>query len=143
MRKAIGIWQAMLMILLVSGMLIVTLKYASISAKHTADSYIREQAELYLASTVEKTLYGISVYDRSGGSCFKRLDDTRTKRGVTYNAAIEVERYYMYNETCSNVAVTPITASESHGYAMLRIEVNATIDGEVKIRILRRSLQRP
>ena len=131
------------MILLVSGMMIVVMKHAAISAKHTADSYVKEQSELFLASLIEQTLFAISTYDRSGGSCLKSFDGEKTIHAKKYRAHVEVEKYYMYDENCSNVPVQKIATPESHGYAMLRIEVNASIDGKPVSRIIRRSLQRP
>jgi len=132
------------MIVLVSGMMLITLKYASISSKHTADSYVKEQAELYLNSVIEKTLLDISNYDRSGGDCFKSKSYPSSKvRGKQFIANVEIEKYYLFNETCSNVSYTHISTPESHGMVMMRVEVNATVDGVLTTRILRRTLQRP
>ena len=138
-----GLIQAMAMMLLVSGMMIIVLKYASISSKHTADSYLHEQAELYLNSSIEKALLAISAYDRSGGECRHYFTDSNSSRGKEFRVNITMERYYLYNETCSNVDYTTITTSESHGMVIMDIEVNASIDGVVSTRILRRTLQRP
>jgi hypothetical protein len=138
-----GLIQAMIMMLLVSGMMILVLKYASISSKHTADSYLHEQAELYLNSSIEKALLAISAYDRSAGECYDIYSDSKSNHGKTFSVSIKMERYYLYNETCSNVNYTIITTSESHGMVIMDVEVNATIDGILTTRILRRTLQRP
>ncbi len=133
-----------MMILLVSGMMMVVLKYASISAKHVTDSYVREQAELYLNSVVEKALLDISAYDRSTGTCWS--GDTYTEgpnRGKEYIANVSVEKYYLYDENCSNVDYETISTPESHGYVMLNVEVNALVDANISSRIIRRTLQRP
>ena len=140
-----GLIQAMAMMLLVSGMMLMVLKYASISSKHTADSYLHEQAELYLNSSIEKALLAISAYDRnnSDGNCSRYFTDSNSSRGKKFNVSITIERYYLYNETCSNVNYTTITTPESHGMVMMDVEVNASIDGVLTKRIIRRTLQRP
>ena len=133
-----------MIILLVSGMMIVVLKYASISSKHTADSYVKEQAELYLNSSIEKALLEISKYDRSAGSCYGGQDYSTTEnRGKKFTASVKIEKYFLYNETCNNVDEINVTTSESHGMVMMKVEVNATIDGVLTTRLLRRTLQRP
>ncbi|MBN2781833.1 MAG: hypothetical protein JXQ66_01170 [Campylobacterales bacterium] len=149
MRKGFGLWQAMMMILLVSGMLIVVLKYASISAKHVGDSYIREQAELYLNSVIEKTLLKISIRDRNESGCLSDFNDTKSnsKGSVTYNANVEVKKYYLLDGSddatyCASLTEL-IQTEESHGYVLMDVEVNATVDGKLKTRIVRRTLQRP
>jgi len=140
-----GIWQAIMMILLISGLMLVVLKYASISAKHTADSYVKEQAELYLNSVIEKALLDISNFDRSNGKCYSGDNYNEPKdRGKEFTASVKIEKYYLYNETCNNnVDYTPITTSESHGMVIMQVEVNATVDGVLTTRLLRRTLQRP
>ena len=144
MRKAMGIWQAIMMILIVSGMMVIVLKYASISSKHIANTFVREQAELYLNSVVEQTLLAISAYDRSGGTCLSSFDSSvASNRGKAYSAHVDITNYYLFTGTCSNVTTTTIGSEETHGMVMLEIEVIATIKGEQKVRILRRTLQRP
>ncbi len=142
-RKAIGIWQAMMMILLISGMMIVVLKYASISSQHVSNTYVSEQAELYLNSIVEQTLLAISGHDRSDGSCLGVFDDVTTKRAMTYVAHVNIAKYYLFSGSCSNVPTTIIGSQETHGMVMLHVEVNASIEGIQQVRILRRTLQRP
>ncbi len=147
MRRGVGIWQAIMMILLVSGMMIVALKYASIGAKHISDSYVREQAELYMNSVIEKTLLAISGRDRAALGCLPPYTDTITKRGTLYSAHVDVTRYYLLAGSadagyCGGLT-QPIETEESHGMVMLHVEVNATVDGERKVRLLRRTLQHP
>jgi hypothetical protein len=140
-----GLIQAMAMMLLMSGMMLMVLKYASISSKHTADSYLYEQAELYLNSSIEKALLAISAYDRnnSDGKCYQYFIDSNSNRGKKFSVNITMERYYLYNETCSNVDYTRITTPESHGMVIMDVEVNASLDGVLTKRIIRRTLQRP
>ncbi|MBN2895557.1 MAG: hypothetical protein JXK05_06670 [Campylobacterales bacterium] len=145
MRRAVGLWQAIGMILLVSGMMIVVLRYASVGAKHTADSYVWEQAELLVQSAVEQTLLKISEHNRTVDGCLRFPDIIQPpeERGKKYTVFVEIERYYMYGETCADPNLyTPIQSPESHGYVLLHVELNATIDGTQKVRILRKTLQR-
>ncbi|MEA1920567.1 MAG: hypothetical protein U9N52_12050 [Campylobacterota bacterium] len=150
MRKAIGIWQAIMMILLVSGMMIVVLKYASISSKHVGDTYVREQADLYLNSVIEQTLLAISEHNRSLG-CLRSFDaNIPNFRGKTYRAHVDIAKYYLLNSSqdstdckTSGATVVDIESEETHGMVMLHVEVNASIDGDPVVRILRRTLQRP
>ncbi len=145
LRKAFGIVEALMVMLLVSGMLMVVLKYASVSAKHTTDSYLQEQTMLFVRSSVEHALLDISAFDRSGGACWGGATYTMPNpgHGKAYTASITAERYYLKDETCSNVQTTTIDTAESHGYVMLRVEVNATLDGHPKARIVYRTLQHP
>ncbi len=145
MRRGVGLWQAIGMILLISGMMIVVLRYASIGAKHTADSYVREQAELLVQSAVEQTLLEISKQNRSTDGClrFPNITQPPEERGKKFTVFVEIQRYYMYGETCADANLyTPIESPESHGYVLLHVEVNASIDGTPKVRILRKTLQR-
>ena len=147
MRNAMGLWQAIMMILLVSGMMMMVLKYASISAKHISDSYVKEQAELYLNSVIEQALLEISAHDRSSGSCWSGANYSTTNRAMTYSARVNIEGYYLFNDSgdaafCGALTL-PMQTLESHGYVLMNIEVNASVDGELKTRIIRRTLQRP
>ncbi len=155
MRKAIGLMQAIMMILIVSGMMLIVLKYASISSKHTQNSYIREQTELYLTSIVEQTLLKISFHDRNASGCLKsyKPDKNITKRGITYSADVNITKYYMqkdsndYDKTKCNGVVFEIGDGKdsSHGMILLEVEVKATRDSDNRIisRIIRRTLQQP
>lgn len=144
MRAGVGLWQAMGMILLLSGMMIVVLRYASVGAKHTADSYVREQAELLVQSAIEQTLLKISEQNRTADGClrFPNISEPPQERGKKYTVFVEIKRYYMYGEGCANELNVTIESPESHGYVLLHVEVNASIDGTPKVRILRKTLQR-
>ncbi len=136
-----------MMIIIVSGMMIVVLKYASISARHVSDSYVREQAELYLNSVIERALLAISAHDRSSGCLDAIPIADRVVRAVTYSANVNIENYYLLAGSddagfCGVLSV-PITTEESHGYVFMDIEVIATVDSEQRVRIIRRTLQRP
>jgi len=144
-----GLIQAMAMMLLVSGMMLMVLKYASISSKHTADSYLHEQAELYLNSSIEKALLAISAYDRKKErKCYPEFIDSNSSRGKEFSVHIKMETYYLLEDSndskyCDESIVTLITTPESHGMVMMDVEVNASIDDVLTKRIIRRTLQRP
>jgi len=146
MRHGFGLPQVLLIILFVGGIVTVTMRYASLGAQHYADSYTREQAELFLQSATEAALMRISAYDRSGGSCLGNL--TVRSSDNKFDANITIERYYLADGSmCNNgVAYTPIQSEESHGMVSMRVIVtsdntNAKILHPIQLE--RRSLQRP
>lgn len=145
---------AIFVILLLSGAAVLTLKYVSIHAKHTADSYIKEQAEIFMQSVIEATILKIEGYDRSSGSCLKTLKFyDNDKRFI---ADVNITKYYLYNGkdnngnslSCGGI-VKSISTEESHGYVIIEVVVetnnsNPKIKGFVSpVRIAERTLQRP
>jgi len=146
MRRGFGLIQAIAILLLVSGLLTLTLKYASISAKHTADSYIREQAELLQNSAMEHYLLDIADYNRSDGTCLVSTNYNATdydSNGVDYSVSMHSVKYYLQSESCSNVTVVTIGSDYSRPMVLIESEVNATKDGKTIVRLLKRSLQHP
>jgi hypothetical protein len=146
MRPAFGLPQVLLIILFIGGIVTVTMRYASLGAKHYADSYTREQAELFLQSATEAALMRISAYDRTDGSCLGTL--TVRSSDNKFNANITIERYYLADgSTCNNgVAYTPIQSEESNGMISMRVIVTSDSTNTKilhPIRLERRSLQRP
>ena len=152
-RKGLGLLQAIAMILIVSGMMLIVLKYASISAKHIRNSFIREQSELFLNSAVEQALLEISFYNRKDNNqCLEKatIKDVK-KRGIKYSASIVMKKYYLQNGSddlgyCSTLGKGIEESSDiSHGMVLLEVEVNATrrSDNVVINRIIRRTLQQP
>lgn len=148
MRRAFGLPQVLLIILFIGGIVSVTMRYASLNAKHYADSYTREQAELFLQSATEAALLRIGAYNRSGGDCMKNLNVISPDGRFT--AAVTIQRYYLFNESCSNVPTTLIQSEESHGMVSMNVVVTS-IDPKTNptkkignpVRLMRRSLQRP
>lgn len=145
MRRAFGLPQVLLIILFIGGIVSVTMRYASLGAKHYADSYTREQAELFLQSATEAALLRISEYDRNGTSCMNNVNVTSSDG--RFNAVVTVEQYYLADgTTCNNMAYTPIQSEESHGMVSIKVVVtsnNANAKILHPIRLERRSLQRP
>lgn len=145
MRSAFGLPQALMIILVMGGIVTVTMKYASINVQHYADSYTREQAELFMQSATEAALLSIQAYDRVSNQCMSDLNITSSDS--RFNAAVTVERYYLADgSVCSNTPYETIQTEESHGMVSVKIVVESnTSNPKVlhPIRLERRSLQRP
>ena len=145
MRYAFSLLQTLFVVVFIGGIVGVTMRYASLGAKHYADSYTYEQAELFLQSASEATLLRIGAYDRSGGSCMGNL--TIGSSDGKFDANVTIERYYLADgTTCNNTPYTSIQSEESHGMISMRIVV-ASNGTNAKIlhgvRLERRSLQHP
>ena len=154
MRRGFNLLMAIGMILILSGMAIMTMKYVSISAKHISDSYIKEQAEIFSQSVLEATILKIEGYDRAAnGDCLSSL--TFHSNDGRFDANVSIKAYYLYegkdndgeNNYCGALT-NAIDTSESHGYVMIETVItanqsNAKIKGSSPIRIVTRSLQRP
>jgi len=148
MRHGFGLVQALIIIVLISGIMTIAMKYATISVKQTSDAYAKESAELFMDSAVELTLLAISGKDRSLG-CLK--DINITSADLRYKANINITQYYLLSGsvdcTYCGVLCSPIQTEESHGMVMLEIavETNATHpkNQDKKILLTRRTLQRP
>jgi len=135
-----------MIILIISGLMIVVLKYSRIAAEHTADTYVREQLELYLNSSIEQTLLAISLQSKT--NCLTNFVPAQgVSNGVKYIANVNITNYYLVPSVppefvnCTNMV--DITTEETHGMVMLEVEVTAIKDGKLASRILRRTLQRP
>ena len=167
MRTAFNLLMAIGIILILSGAAIMTMKYVSISAKHISDSYIKEQAEIFAQSVMEATILKIEGHERNAtttssdnsaetfenGHCIKTLNFKSTDS--KFNANVVISKYYLYdgkdndgvNHCGTSGLVQSIQTSESHGYVMIETVVttnpnNAKVK-DSKIRIVKRSLQRP
>ena len=160
MRNGFNLLMALFMILILGGAAVLTMKYVSISARHTADSYVREQAEIFARSVLEATILKMEGFDRSSGDCLKTLS-FQSPDGK-FDAAVAVTRYYLYKgvdndgstlasckDSGGNTLVTSIQTPESHGYAMIEIVVTTNKNNEKigdfvnPVRITLRSLQHP
>lgn len=150
MRHGFGLVQALIVIVLISGIMAIAMKYATISVKQTSDLYAKESAELFMDSAIELTLLAISGYDRVGG-CLHEVNITSADK--RFKADVNISKYFLYegkdgNNSCDRN--TSIQTEESHGMVMLEATVrvnedsdaNARIQGK-HIRLTRRTLQRP
>jgi len=149
MRKGFNLLMAIFILLILSGATVLTLKYVSISAKHFADSYIKEQAEIFAQSVLETTLLKIEGTNRSK-ECLTTL--SLTSADGKFNAYVNITKYYLYddaNETKCDSVKQKIQTEESNGYVLIEIVVetnsaNSKIGNYISpIRIVTRSLQRP
>lgn len=142
MRKGFGMIQVILFMVILSTILTITMKYASITTKHTEDLYLKESAELFMQSAIEVALFGISTHDRSLG-CLNEIhiisDDNR------FIADINITNYYLFSsQGCDNEKI--IMTEESNGMVMMDIVLKSD-DTHPKntrpIRLTRRTMQRP
>jgi len=150
MRKAFGILEAIAIMLLLAGLLIITIKYVKVGARATSDGYLREQTGLFMLSSIEKALLDISAWDRNehNNECWSEgsysYDDNK---GDIYKSYIKVERYFLNDPSECNGSdkydITKIDTSESEGFVIFLVETNLTKNGATKIRLINRSLQRP
>jgi len=150
MRHAFGLPQVLLIILFIGGIVSVTMRYASLGAKHYADSYTREQAELFMQSATEAALLRISSYPRNAGECMR--DVNITSSDGRFNADVNITAYYLFDGKDNDGSVltncdriVPIQTEESHGMISMNIVVTSiNINSSLHpIRMERRSLQRP
>lgn len=133
--------------LLVSGILTLAMRYARVSAKFTADSYIAEQGRLLIRSAIERTLLDISAHNRGSDSlaldCLKQTKYSWSKRGIEYKCSINITKYYLKDSKCANVETINIPDERSNGMVLMEIEMNATKDNQTILRVLQRTLQHP
>ena len=154
MRRGFGLIQALMVIVLISGLMMVVMKYAKYSIKQTKDLYIRESAELFMNSAVELSLLAIQGYERnSTNHCLNEINITSSDQRFT--AEVNVTDYYLLQGSndstiCSGgsgYSVHDIQTEDSHGMVMLEIEVDTNNSNPRNrgkhIRLLRRTLQRP
>lgn len=154
MRHAFGLPQVLLIILFIGGIVTVTMRYASMGTKHYADSYTREQAELFLHSTTEVALMQIGAFDRNAtghDECLKDFNITSSDK--KFEANVTIEHYYLPEGVCKDTIGNTIssligaTSIYEKPEAMIQINIIVTSKSSQKvgnhIRLERRSLQRP
>ncbi len=121
MRTAFGMIQVIFFILILSGLLTITMKYATLTSKQTANLYTNEQAQLFMSSSIELALLGISSTDTKPKEIEVISDDKR------FIADINITKYYTQGFVDMEIVV----------------ETNNTHPKISKpIRLTRRSLQR-
>ncbi|MDD3325267.1 MAG: hypothetical protein PHN38_09140 [Sulfurospirillaceae bacterium] len=149
MRRGFGLVQALIVIVLISGIMMIAMKYATLSVKQTSDVYVREGAELFMSSAIEATLLAISGYQRDAtNGCLEQVNVL--SKDARYKADVNITGYFLLAGSADigycdrNIS---IQTEDSHGMVMLEIvvETNATHPkNEGKhVRLLRRTLQRP
>ena len=151
MRKGFGLIYALFVIVLVAGVISLALRYAKSSIIKTTNIYEKESAELFLNSAVELSLLAISGYKRnSTNGCLKDINITSNDK--RFIAKVHIKWYYLTSGSndalyCSDDNLThSISTEESHGMAMLEIEIDSNDTNpknSIPLRIIKRTLQRP
>ncbi len=141
MRRGFGLIQVIFFMMLLSTILTITMKYASISAKQTGDLFVREQAALFMQSAIELAILGMEGHDRSAGCLHEVKIISEDRRFI---ADINLSKYFLAgSEICDRNS--PIQTEESNGMVMMDIivETNATHPKNSRpVRLTRRTLQR-
>jgi hypothetical protein len=155
MRHGFGLPQVLLIILFVGGIVTVTMRYASLGAQHYADSYTREQAELFMQSATEAALLRLSAFDRSSGHCMQDVNISLPSKDGTalFYADVIIHKYYLSDGTgCIEKDINgddlneTIQTEESNGMIDMSVVVRSNNSNPKilhPIRLERRSLQRP
>ena len=155
MRRGFGLVQALIVIVLISGVMVIAMKYAQVSVKQTGDLYARESAELFMDSAVELTLLAISGYDRRNGINPCLQDVNITSADERYKADVNITKYFVFQGNDNNSSIfncaadrrQSIQTEESHGMVMLEVVVETNASHPKNqgkhIRLTRRTLQRP
>ncbi len=133
MRNGFGMIQVIFFMLILSGLLTIAMKYATITTKQTADLYVKEQAELFMSSAVELALLGISSHSGKLDEINVISDDKR------FEANITIKTYYLFTNPITN-----LETEESNGMIDMNIIVKTTKHpkNSREVRLTRRSLQR-
>ncbi len=141
MRKGFGLIQVIFFMVLMSGILAIAMKYASISAKQTADLYIKEQAQLFMQSSIELALLGLSDHNKTIGCIHTVKIISEDKRFI---ADINISNYFLIaTENCDRKTV--IDTESSNGMIMMDIVVETNSShpkNSDTIRVVKRTLQR-
>jgi len=143
LRKALSLAQVIWIIILISFLLIVTLKQASIVAKHTGDSYAYQRAELFSRSAVEIAMLAIHAHDRNAtGECLKEIKISDEQ----FDANVTVKKYYLHkNEPykCTDTNLyTDIETEDSNGMVWLEVTVTPKEKFTDTIHLVRTTLQK-
>ena len=139
MRKGFGMIQVIMMMVILSTILTIMMKYASITTKQTEDLYLKERAQLFMQSAIEVALLGIS----KDATCLNELHIiSEDKR---FFADINITNYYLANSVgCDRE--TLIQTPELNGMVMMDVVVTSN-DANPKntrpLRLTRRTMQRP
>ncbi len=128
MRRGFGMIQVIFFMVILSGILAMSMKYASITVKQTEDLYIKEQAELFMQSAIELALLGIGGASSQINYIEVISDDKR------FTADINITKYYIYGENGdSNDTIDMYIVVETN---------NTHPKNSRELKLKRRSLQR-
>ena len=145
MKKAFGIMTALFILVLISFLLMLVLKASSVGIKHTSNTYLKTQAELFMQSSIENSILAIEGYDRiANNNCLKHIYFTSSDGRFESN--ITILRYYCYDKdkNCPNCDIaTNIKTSKSNGNVLINIIVQTTDKVDKKLRFSKVTIQKP
>jgi hypothetical protein len=141
MRRGFGLIQVIFFMVLLSTILTITMRYASISAKQTGDLYLKEQAELFMQSAIEMAILGLEGHDKNSGCIHYVKIISHDKR---FTADINLSNYFLLgSETCDRKSVIDTEASNGMVMMDIVVETNTTHPkNSQNLRLVRRTLQR-
>ena len=155
MRNGFGIIQAIFFILAISFVGLVAIEYSKISMKTTTDTYLKEQADIFMQSATEFGILAILNQDRKNIGCLKHIKII--SQDQRFFADIDITDYMLrdYNSTlqdetwCSGIGVNIHHVSDQilngSGIFYVRVESNTSnpkIGKENKIRLVKRVWQK-
>ena len=149
-KRGFGILQALIFLVLVSFLMMISLKTASVGVKHVSDSYLKERAELFMYSAIENSVLAIEGYERNSSSkCLESIKFyDKNNSTARFIATTKILRYYCYDMSdcpCDNAV--KIDTEDSHGTVLMSTVVetnpNNPKNNGKKIKITRVTLQRP
>jgi len=138
---------ALLILILVSFLLMLILKASSVGIKHVADSYLKEDAQLFMQSSIENSIMAIEGYERNDSSkCLKHIHFKSSDGRFESNTTIL--RYYCYDmDKCPNCDIAvQIKTDKSQGNTLMQTVVyttNSPRNGDKKLRFSKVTLQKP
>ena len=146
MKKAFGIMTALFILILVSFLLMLVLKASSVGVKHVSDTYLKEQAELFMHTSIENAIMAVEGYKRdSSNKCLKHIYFTSSDGRFESN--ISVLRYYCSDDSCNDCDnLVKIDTDKSNGNIVLYTVVSTTDsprNGDKKLRFSKVTIQKP
>jgi hypothetical protein len=126
---------------MVSALIAIVMKYATISVKQTKNTLLKEQAELFLRSSIELAILGLQGMDKN--TPLKKIKII--SHDDKFIANINIKKYFLFEHNSTNL-IQEIKSEELSGMVLMEIEVvsntsNPKVDEQ--IRIVKKTLQRP
>ena len=140
-KRGFGIIQVIFIMVIVSALIAIVMKYATISVKQTKNTLLKEQAELFLRSSIELAILGLQGMDKNTPLEKIKIISNDDK----FIANINIKKYFLFEKNSTNL-IQEIKSEELSGMVLMEIEVisntsNPKVDEQ--IRIVKKTLQRP
>jgi len=138
---------ALFILVLVSFLLMLVLKASSVGVKHVSDTYLKEQAELFMHTSIENAIMAVEGYERNSSTgCLEHINFTSSNGRFESNTT--VLRYYCYDmDKCPNCSIaTKIDESKSQGNLVFYTVVKTTSsprNGSKKLLFSKVTIQKP